>query len=266
MQRVRCQTENPSTPRRTQVGRARVALVMLVAADVTVLVALHGAARWASVDWLDRSTWTATSPEVVAAAAVRLAALGAAYWVAAVIAWAVLTHRRTGAARAQHWTALPGIRRLVDRALAVGLAASTLLAPATASALQTPPIPVIVESETLTEPQPAPDPPAATVPVRTASTQLPRPLPEIAVPAGTARTPAAAQSPAASARTHTVQPGEHMWLIAARHLESMGAPASDSDVAPYWVRMIDANCAVIRSGDPDLIYPGEVLTLPEVAR
>ncbi len=239
---------------------------MLVAADVAVLVALHGAARWASVDWLDRSSWTATPPDVVAAAAVRLAALGAAYWIAAVIAWAVLTHRRPAATCARHWTALPGIRRLVDRALTVGLAASTLLAPATASAVQTPPIPVIVESETLTEPRPATEAPAATASVRAAPSQLPRPLPEIAVPAGTARAPAAAaQSPEAPARTHTVQPGEHMWLIAARHLESLGAPASDSDVAPYWVRMIDANCAVIRSGDPDLIYPGEVLALPEVA-
>lgn len=56
---------------------------------------------------------------------------------------------------------------------------------------------------------------------------------------------------------HEVKPGESFWLIAA----SMRAGA---DVAPYWLRMIELNIETIRSRDPNLIFPGELLLLPEL--
>ena len=59
----------------------------------------------------------------------------------------------------------------------------------------------------------------------------------------------------------TVEPGDHIWKISAKHLSDIG---SESRVAPYWRRVIKQNLHNLRSGDPDLIYPGEVISLPEV--
>lgn len=58
-----------------------------------------------------------------------------------------------------------------------------------------------------------------------------------------------------------VRKGDHLWKISARHL---GDGAADSDIAPYWLRVIDVNTPHLRSGDPDLIYPGEVVQLPAI--
>ena len=33
-------------------------------------------------------------------------------------------------------------------------------------------------------------------------------------------------------------------------------------IARYWQRLIAANRTTLRSGDPSLIFPGEVITLP----
>ena len=57
-----------------------------------------------------------------------------------------------------------------------------------------------------------------------------------------------------------VEPGDHLWKISARHLSEVRneAPAS-ADIAPYWRRVIENNTPRLRSGDPDLIYPGEVI-------
>lgn len=57
----------------------------------------------------------------------------------------------------------------------------------------------------------------------------------------------------------TVQKGDHLWKISERRL---GDDATDSEVAPYWRTVIELNTPHLRSGDPDLIYPGEVVELP----
>jgi hypothetical protein len=60
-----------------------------------------------------------------------------------------------------------------------------------------------------------------------------------------------------------VRPGDHLWKIAGEHLQIVleRAPTQDEH-ALYWLAVIDAARPVIRSGDPDLIYPGEELPLP----
>ena len=58
-----------------------------------------------------------------------------------------------------------------------------------------------------------------------------------------------------------VEPGDHIWKISARHLASLGV---DVEVGAYWRKVIAENLDDLRSGDPDLIYPGEVLTMPEL--
>jgi hypothetical protein len=60
-----------------------------------------------------------------------------------------------------------------------------------------------------------------------------------------------------------VRPGDHLWKIAGEHLQIVleRAPTQDEH-ARYWLEVIDAARSVIRSGDPDLIYPGEEIPLP----
>ncbi len=59
---------------------------------------------------------------------------------------------------------------------------------------------------------------------------------------------------------YEVRPGDHFWRIATAVVEERGGP--DRNIAPYWVRLIETNRDRIRSGDPDLIYPGEELVVP----
>jgi nucleoid-associated protein YgaU len=55
--------------------------------------------------------------------------------------------------------------------------------------------------------------------------------------------------------------GDHLWKISARRL---GPEASNGVIAPYWREVIETNAPRLQSGDPDLIYPGEVVELPPV--
>ncbi len=60
-----------------------------------------------------------------------------------------------------------------------------------------------------------------------------------------------------------VEPGDHLWKISASHLEAVfDRPAELEEIDPYWRVVIETNRALLTSGDPDLIFPGEVITLP----
>ena len=67
-----------------------------------------------------------------------------------------------------------------------------------------------------------------------------------------------------SARTHVVVPGDNLWRIATEELVRVSGVARPSDAAivPYWRAVVEQNRATLRSGDPSLIYPGEIVTLP----
>jgi len=67
------------------------------------------------------------------------------------------------------------------------------------------------------------------------------------------------RSEGATLRQVTVEPGDHLWKISEKRLN---ATETDPDVAPYWRKVIDLNLPTLRSGDPDLIFPGELVTLP----
>jgi len=56
-----------------------------------------------------------------------------------------------------------------------------------------------------------------------------------------------------------VEKGDHLWKISAEHI---GPGATDGEVFPYWREVITVNTPHLRSGDPDLIFPGEVVRLP----
>jgi hypothetical protein len=63
--------------------------------------------------------------------------------------------------------------------------------------------------------------------------------------------------------TWLVRPGDHLWKIAGEHLTIvLDRPLTGKEHARYWVEVVNAARPVIRSGDPDLIYPGEEIPLP----
>lgn len=65
---------------------------------------------------------------------------------------------------------------------------------------------------------------------------------------------------------HVVRPGDHLWGIAAADLaagsERAASQLEPSEVAPHWREVVADNHERLRSGDPDLIYPGEHVELP----
>lgn len=61
--------------------------------------------------------------------------------------------------------------------------------------------------------------------------------------------------------TVVVKKGDHLWKISARHLDEQ---ASNGEIAPYWRRVVEVNTPRLKSGDPDLIYPGEIVHLPAI--
>jgi len=66
--------------------------------------------------------------------------------------------------------------------------------------------------------------------------------------------------------TVIVAKGDHLWKISGHHLHRLlGRQATNLEISPYWRRVIETNRTNLISGDPDLIYPGEVMTLPAVS-
>lgn len=82
-------------------------------------------------------------------------------------------------------------------------------------------------------------------------------------PAVEADAPATAVQP--GPQTHDVVAGDNLWSIAERTLaRAWSRPPTAAETAAYWRELIDLNRARLRSGDPDLIHPGERLALPTV--
>jgi hypothetical protein len=67
--------------------------------------------------------------------------------------------------------------------------------------------------------------------------------------------------------TWTIQPGQHFWAVA-EHLvtDRLGRPPTDAEIVPYWHRLIEANRDRLRDrNNPDLVFPSQVLVLPNVS-
>lgn len=63
--------------------------------------------------------------------------------------------------------------------------------------------------------------------------------------------------------TYTVEPGDCLWRIARTVLTRTGRVADGPTIAALWRSIYERNAEVIGS-DPDLIHPGQVLSIPEV--
>jgi hypothetical protein len=60
--------------------------------------------------------------------------------------------------------------------------------------------------------------------------------------------------------------GDNLWTIARARLAEIrnrrATELSDREIAAYWIRVMKENRGRLRSGDPSLIYPGEMVELP----
>ncbi len=140
----------------------------------------------------------------------------------------------------------PIVRRLLDALLCGVLGAGIVATPAMAST----PASHIVDVAVVRAP-----PAASSVPPPAASSVPP--------PAASSAPP-----PAVSARPRqvVVGAGDNLWSIARHEVErraaSPSATVANRDVAAYWGRVIARNRPHLRSGNPNLIFPGEIVELP----
>ncbi len=65
-------------------------------------------------------------------------------------------------------------------------------------------------------------------------------------------------------RTWTIAPGDHLWLVSATTLaETLGHKPSETETLHYLYKLIELNRHVLAAPDhPDLVYVGQVFTLP----
>lgn len=275
--------------------RAVIAWAATLVASLAAIAVLHrlGDAAGFAVDWNDVWGWVgAHSPERVLLGITRLAALGLSYWACGSLLVATLV-RLVGLRtliRTVDWLTLPAIRRVAERAVALSLTASTLAGGGLAPALAADDVydGDVVTHQHETEapaatsyvPVPAADAAPAPVPVELApaepevaeSATIPPPAPAPQWPEVAPRRfdPAAADAlgvgslrSAHAGYPHDVVAGEHLWSIAAAHLRHvLGRQPGEAETATYWAHLIDVNRERLRSGDPDLIFPGETVLCP----
>jgi len=73
---------------------------------------------------------------------------------------------------------------------------------------------------------------------------------------------------APAARSHRAAEGDNLWTISRDHLARVtnrrSSELSDHEIASYWLRVVAVNRTSLQSGDPDVIFPGELIMLPPV--
>jgi nucleoid-associated protein YgaU len=196
-----------------------------------------------SVDWSHVSTWLETvDPEDAVVALVRAAAIAtAAYLLATTALYVAASLTRVPALiRGASLVTLPGLRRVVDGALAATIVVAPTSLAFGASPVAAQSAPVIAHAY-------SPSPAGDTGPIYEP-------------------TPAGGEAPARPAATHVVRRGDSLWMIATEHLAAArGVPADavpQLEVAEAWRAIVNLNVSSLSSGDPNLIYPGEIVQLP----
>jgi hypothetical protein len=242
--------------------------------------ALHRLGRWFPLEMLLDSGGPL---EPTFAAVLRLIGLGVGYWLAASTILYLIGRagKLPTAVRAVGWATIAPVRRLIDGIVAGALVVTVGL-PAHAGTMTEPGyVPIPAGDQMSADPAMAENPiipgtgdwplTPETEPSEGRRRAGQRPLPPIANPGmatpGTAD-PGSTVLPAPASFEATeivVRPGDHMWALAEQRLSAVrGRVVSDSEIAPYWLQVVAINLSSIRSGDPDLIFPGEVLALPAI--
>lgn len=102
--------------------------------------------------------------------------------------------------------------------------------------------------------------PALSGPSTAQSDQSPRPAGRVAdqIRAATGHATAAGVQP----DSWLVEPGDHLWGIAAATVAERSGSEELVAVASYWLKLIEANADTV-GDNPDLIHPGQVIRLPD---
>jgi hypothetical protein len=121
------------------------------------------------------------------------------------------------------------------------------------TAIPTVPLPPSPPSDPTVPPAPAPAPAPASEPTAAAAENDGSEAP-------------AANDTHGTTTAHTIVTGDHLWGISERALvDAWGVVPDPDDVADYLDRLIDRNRFVLAvRDDPDLVFPGQVFTLPPV--
>lgn len=200
--------------------------------------------EWLRIDWSDPIGWLGRADlETATAALARMGCLMIVGWI--VLSTAAYTVGRAAGFRPSSidWLSIGPLRRAVDAIVAGSLMLSTLAPTVVLATAHEPPPAEAVPADPAYVPTPA-GPGTDTI------------EPETPPPADT--------SPKATAATTVVVvAGDHMWGLARSRMEvELGRTPTDTEIAPYWMSVVAENRGRIRSGDPDLIHPGEEIVLP----
>jgi hypothetical protein len=253
--------------------------VLVEVAMVAALVAL-GRRSELAVPVGHLGTWLRDGdPATVVVAVARWIALVGAGWLlgSTLLYLAASLSRVPAAMRAVGWTTLPSVRRAVDAVGAASVATAVVLAPSVAGAARAsdpPSVSLVRDGHSGGDGGdgggigrlPA-DPTPTSLPTPPSSSPPSPPPPTTAVVAPVPAPAAAEPEPDADPEV-VVAAGDNLWLLAARHLAAVSGRSvgdvPEHEVAPYWVRVCDANRERLASGDPNLIFPGERVVLPPV--
>jgi hypothetical protein len=243
-------------------------VLVIEAAGLACLVHI-GRRPWFHIEWSDLGGWLkSTRAEDVVVTAIWLVALLCTGWLVMSTLFYViaLATRIPSVIRTVSWMTLPGIRRVGEGALAAVLVTTTAL-PGPVGAQTPPPVVFVVDEDGALLPPgirlPEPDriPPLPTLPSAQQSTGASGDSP-IATTGADDLADVHREQHSKTARV-IVQEGDNLWSISRRHLTAAhGSRPTNEQIAPYWRRVIAVNRSSLISGDPDLIYPGEVLTMP----
>ncbi|MGH8933573.1 MAG: LysM peptidoglycan-binding domain-containing protein [Egibacteraceae bacterium] len=230
---------------------------LLIAAIAMLILMGNGGLATPSV--LEPAAWPTWArgrePLSVAFAILRLVGLAVAWYLLGVTTIGIL-------ARVLRWVRLveladiltvAWVRNLLQSALGLGLATAAV----TGATLGHRPVEMDRPRATI----------AAAVPTSSmqfeseVEPEVARPLPPALVPDSLAPVLGAPQS---SADTYLVKPGDHFWTIAEQVLaQSWGRAVTEDEIMPFWQQLVEVNrSGLIDPGNPDLILPGQYLTIP----
>lgn len=207
-----------------------------------------GAGADALQRWLD-----SRGPAIAVFALVRLGAVVFAWYLLGTAVAAVVL-RAAGVLRAAavvESLSLPVLRRLVQAAVGLSFAASTL-APAGAVTPATGPAGASTAVDA-----------AAAGAAPTQDEVLMTPLPEEEVVMR--RLPDEGDTRSSAGTPWTVRKGDHFWRVAEEVLAAAwGRRPSDQETTGYWRQLVEANRGrLVDRDNPDLLIPGQILEVPD---
>lgn len=244
---------------------------MVVAFEVALVVALHLAASPTySIPLQSLPDWfQSTDPTVALVAVARLAALAIGYWLLTTTVVYALAHHLGWKAvtDGMRWFTLPVVRRVVQGMTVLSMTGVTLMGPtgmAVAPALAQTEVVAQDADGTTSELESEVDEAPTSSDYEPDAAGWPEGLSDGSgfwIPSSVAQT----DTETATANTHVVEPSEHLWSIAEEHLRSVvGRDVTEDEICQYWIRVVEANRGSLTSGNPDLIYPDERVSLPAV--